>query len=560
MRAQESDAKMAKADARRVSLFVPLCHAYNGLRMTADDRLDSWKEIAAYLKRSVRTVRRWEHDEGLPVHRQHHHTLGSVYAQKSELDAWRDRARTPVAAPSEKAIAVLPFVNSSMPTDDYLAQGLTEEVTTSLSKLRALRVTSRTSARAVRDIEKSAKSIAAKLGVRYLVEGSVRRNGDRLRISAQLIDAPSDEHLWADTFDGSAADVFAMQERIARVIVDALKLRLTEDEEESLTDRPIDDVGAYESYLRARHELLRWRKDAIDRAVQLLRDALAIIGPNPRLYATLGLAYLQYREAGIDSTDTPLAKAEECAAKTGDAAAGFLLRGWIEYSRGAVQEAVRALKQCLAQEPNNTDALLLASNCYLISGRVAEARPLIARVLALDPLTPLTRCMPAFADIMEGNAAAAIEPYRQVFEMDPANPMTRLFYVWVLMINGRTDELRATAEGFPADVRQTVPAKVANFLAHAFRSDRDEAMRSLTAEIESVASAGDLFPRFLADGYAARGMTAEAIRWLEVAVDRGFINYPFLAEHDPALASLRNDPRFQQVLERVRERWTAFER
>ena len=282
------------------------------------DRLDSWKEIAAYLKRSVRTVRRWEREEGLPVHRHVHRALGSVYAHKSEVDAWREDARAPAsAAPAQtKSIAVLPFANlSNDPDNEYFADGLTEEITTSLSKIRALRVTSRTSSRAFRDTGKDAKAIASRLGVRYLLEGSTRRAGDRLRITAQLIDALNDEHVWADTFDGTVEDIFAIQERLARLIVDALKLRLSIDEEERLTKRSIDSVPAYDCYLRARHEGWRWRKDAVDRAVHLLRDGLRIMGDNARLYAALGLAYLQYREAGIDFSDRPLVEAEACAAK-----------------------------------------------------------------------------------------------------------------------------------------------------------------------------------------------------------------------------------------------------
>src|SRR5687767_13552845 len=123
------------------------------------DRLDSWKEIAAYLKRSVRTVRRWEREEGLPVHRHQHHTLGSVYAHRSEVDAWQQSVRrAPLTRDDSVSIAVLPFANlSTDPENEYFADGLTEEVTTSLSKVRALRVTSRTSARTVGGTAKGVK-------------------------------------------------------------------------------------------------------------------------------------------------------------------------------------------------------------------------------------------------------------------------------------------------------------------------------------------------------------------------------------------------------------------
>jgi TolB-like protein len=546
------------------------------LPAASDDRLDSWKEIAAYVRRGVRTVRRWEHEEGLPVHRHLHRSAGSVYAFKSEIDVWRQSERRRpaprAAAPAltetrrgaEKSIAVLPFTNlSTDPENEYFADGLTDEVTADLSKVRALRVTSRTSSMTFKGTAKDAKTIARELGVRYILEGSVRRAGSRLRITAQLIDASTDHHLWADKYDGSVEDVFAIQERLARVIVDALELQLTADEDRRLAERPIANLHAYECYLRARQEGWRWRKDAIDHAIRLLHNGLAVVGENAGLYAALGLAYLQYREAGIDFGERPLHEAEVCARKVfvlaPESDSGCRLRGWIHYSRGRIQDAVRDLKAALEIDPNHADTLLLLSNCYLISGRVSVARPLIERLLAVDPLTPLSRCLPGYADAMDGHLAAAVEPYRQMFEMDPGNPMARLFYVWVLALNRRTDEIGAIVNAFPTEARGTVPAQLAFFLAHAVAGNRRAASAALTPEIEAMATATDLFPRVLAQGYALAGMAERALHWLAIAVDRGFINHPFLARHDPFFESLRGDPRFQQLMETVRERWERFQ-
>ena len=293
------------------------------------NRLESWKEIAAYLNRGVRTVRRWETEEGLPVHRHVHRTLGSVYAYKSEIDTWRatrparlgpgtptDARHGSAPAGSMTSVAVLPFTNLSIdPENAYFADGLTEEVIADLSKVRSLRVISRTSSMTFKDTKKDVKTIARELGVRYVLQGSVRRAGRQLRISAQLIDASRDAHLWAENYDGTFEDVFTMQERLARVIVAALELRLTDDEQRRLTEHSIRDLHAYECYLRARHEAWRWRRDAIDHAIQLLHNGLAIVGDNVRLYAALGHAHLQYREAGIDFSERPLNEAEACAHK-----------------------------------------------------------------------------------------------------------------------------------------------------------------------------------------------------------------------------------------------------
>jgi len=532
-----------------------------------EDRLESWKEIAAYLKRGVRTVRRWEHDEGLPVHRHQHKALGSVYAFKSEIDVWRhsgSRMPMPSAAPLRlKSIVVLPFTNlSDDPNDEYFADGLTDEVIADLSTIRALRVISRTSSMALKQSPRDLRSIAADLRVAYVLEGTVRRSGNRLRVIAQLIDAAADDHVWSGKLDSTLEDAFVVQEQLARQIVAALRLRLTSDEERRLSPHPITDAHAYECYLRARHEAWRWQKDAIDHAVHLLHTGIGVIGDNPRLYAALGFAQLQYREAAIDVSERPIAEAEACARRVfaldSKSIEGLRLQAWIHYARGRIADAVADLAAAIEADPNNADALLLLSNCYLISGRVAPARILLDRLLSLDPLTPLTRCMPAFADILEGRSAAAIEPYRQMFEMDRDNPMARLFYAWVLMINQRPAEFEVLLHTLPSHQRETVPGQIARFLGHALSRNEQAAGALITPELESRASATDVFPRFLAGGYTLLGQHDNAMRWLTTAVERGFINYPFLNAHDPLLADLRSRPAFTTLMDDVRRRWNAF--
>ena len=168
--------------------------------------------------------------------------------------------------------------------------------------------------------------------------------------------------------------------------------------------------------------------------------------------------------------------------------------------------------------------------------------------------------MRAFADAMEGNFAVAIDPYRQMFQMDPANPMARLFYVWVLVLNRREDVAGSVLEDFPEEVRDTVPARLAFFLAHAAAGNATEALAAVTPRMEEVASTGaDVFARMLAQGYAMAGMPERALFWLGTAVNRGFINYPFLAHHDPFFAPLRRQPRFEALMETVCSRWERFE-
>jgi len=134
-----------------------------------------------------------------------------------------------------------------------------------------------------------------------------------------------------------------------------------------------------------------------------------------------------------------------------------------------------------------------------------------------------------------------------------------LFYVWVLLINGRLESIPAIVDSFPFEVRETVPARLAFFLAASLGDRGGVPLQSPGDHVEAAAGASDVFARMLAGAYARAGDTDKAIRWLEVAVGRGFINHPFLTRVDPSLDNLRREPRFQQLMERVRERWEHFE-
>jgi len=477
-------------------------------------------------------------------------------------DALRERADPPARA--SHSIVVLPFANLSPDLEnEYFADGLTDELIGDLSKLGDLRVICRTSAMAFKGRPGDARAIAAELGVHYVVEGSVRRAGNRLRVTAQLVNAETNVCLWSDRYDGVLDDVFAIQERLARTIVDALKLRLTPEEDARLGARPIGNVHAHECYLRARQQLWRWRKDAIDHAMQILSNGLKIVGDNALLYATLGSAYMQTREAGIDLTEAPLTAAEACARQAAalDPALpeGHLLRGWIHFARARIGDAVRSFHLALDANPNNSDTLSVLINCYLISGRVERARPLIARFAALDPLNPLSRTMRGYADVLEGRHEPAVAAYREMFDMDPGNPMARLFYGWSLAEAGRRDEAAALLGGFGPDVKDSVGARMGDCLRAALGGETHEDLPVLASEFEQVGSLPDMFARFVAWCYGPLGDADRTVRWLGIAADRGFVNYPFLATHDLLVEKVRDAPAFQEFLATVRERWERLD-
>jgi adenylate cyclase len=159
---------------------------------------------------------------------------------------------------TERSIVVLPFANLSPdPDNEYFSDGLTEEIISDLSAVRALNVISRTSAMQLKGTTRDIRTLGRELGVRYVLEGGVRKAGDRLRITAQLIDARTDNHLWTEKFSGTMDDIFEVQERVSREIVNALNVTLTPDEDRRLADRPVRDARAYDLYLRARQTIRR---------------------------------------------------------------------------------------------------------------------------------------------------------------------------------------------------------------------------------------------------------------------------------------------------------------
>jgi TolB-like protein/Flp pilus assembly protein TadD len=189
---------------------------------------------------------------------------------------------------SDRSIAVLPFVNMSDDREnEFFSDGLSEEIISDLSGIGSLRVISRTSVMQLKGTKKDVRTIGRELGVRYVLEGSVRKAGDDLRITAQLIDARTDAQLWADKYGGMMDDVFDIQERVSRSIVDALEIQLSPQEAAQLAERPIDDVRAQESYFRARSEIWSFMPGSLDLAISHLEAALDLIGDNALIYQGL---------------------------------------------------------------------------------------------------------------------------------------------------------------------------------------------------------------------------------------------------------------------------------
>jgi serine/threonine protein kinase len=479
------------------------------------------------------------------------------------------QARGPQAtgATEVPTIAVLPFASVSPEEEsDHFADGLTDEVITDLSMIKTLRVISRQSAMRLKGSDKDMRTIARELGARYVLTGSIRRAGSSLRITAQLVDAKADAPLWADRFNGTLEDVFEIQERLARQIVDALRLRLTPSENRRLAQRPLADVRAYEYYLLARQEIWTFNAQSLDHALQLVRRAQDIVGDNELLFVAEGLIYWQKVNVGmvpVSQYDECLWKAEACAAKVfalnPESSKGHSLRGAIRHTRADPDGAARDYKKALLLDPNDPEALLWLAYSYGVSGRPALARALMDRLQHVDPLTSVNLIMSGMVAMFDGDYPEALTWTQRAVDIDPANPTPRMMHAMMLAANGRRDEGVAILDVVARDPSLMAWARLAPAMACALRGERERLLGIVTPELRAAAKWDEIFSWWLADCFALVNERDAAIDFLELAVTFGFINLPWLSEYEPFLANLRGEPRFVRLMERVRKAWEAFE-
>jgi TolB-like protein len=501
-------------------------------RNPADQRLDSWKEIAGYLRRGTRTVQRWEREQGLPVHRLRHDKLGSVYAYQPELDAWWEARGAELdhePAPTEEqqpSIAVLPFADMSQDQDQaYFCEGIAEEIILALSRIQGLRVASRTSAFRFKATAGDVHQLGHRLRVRHLLEGSVRKSDERLRIAVQLIDAESGYQLWSQRYDREVKDIFAIQEEIAGSIAQALEVKLSTKERAALAAPPTRSVQAYDCYLRGRKFYYGYGPRDVRLAQQLFTEAIALDPAYALAYA--GLA---------------------------DCWSYIYLNA--ERSEAARQQADWASARAVELDPGSAQAHASRAVALSLNGCNEAAEEAFETALRLDPDLFEAHYFYARHAFACGQSEKAVRLYESAMRVRPEDYQSPLLVAQSYDDLGRREEARAArlkgielAEQHvglnPEDVRALYMA--ANGMAALGQTER---AREWAGRARALRPEDPMVLYNVSCIFSLLGCLDDALNCLENAFRLG-LRYKGWYQHDSNLDPLRSHPRFQDLMRQL---------
>jgi TolB-like protein/tetratricopeptide (TPR) repeat protein len=471
-------------------------------------------------------------------------------------------AVAPDRARRDSSIAVLPFTNlSADPDNEYFSDGLTEELITDLSGVKALHVISRTSSLQLKGTTKGMREIGRTLGVRYALTGSARKAGNALRITAQLVDTTTDEQIWAEKYSGTMDDVFDVQERVSRAIVTALRVTLSASEDGRLSERPIKNPRAFELYLRAQ-VLVRRYGASMDQVNALLDRAIEIEGPSPPLRALRAYLWVTQVRAGMSTDAIHLARAEAEARALMDVAPnapyGYSLLGIISYERGALADTVRYLTKALELDGSDADALFFRGIALEAAGQGEAAIAAGRRFLDVDPLAPMAGALLNSAHWFVGRPQEGLDAHEHGLVLDPENPIIHWSVGYTYALLGRAADARVQAQWMQAHVPQ-MPYTVQLVALLEGMAGRTADARAALATLADMSFDGHI-TFHLSESFAVAGDIPTALRLLEQAVERGFYPYDYIAAHCPFLAPLRGIGDFNRIVARAGERVAEFRR
>ena len=377
--------------------------------------------------------------------------LSSPPSRNTEGEAERHAKKTDdhtssLSSPDKPSVAILPFVNlSADPEQDYFADGMVEEIITALSRVRWLFVTARTSTLAYKGQAVDMRQVGRELGVRYLLEGSVRKAGDRVRITAQLIEAETGAHVWADRYDRDLTDIFAIQDEITDVLVTAIAPAMSQAEQSRALRKPPESLGAWEAYHRGLAESTSASDSGIATARALFERAVELDPHFAPAHAMLGHITLNETSRGNRPVDQGVKLAERHARRAIELdpseTRGHCVLSWAATWTSDLTAAVDHAERAVAAGPSDSLAHVVKARALLMLGRPAEAGPLLRTALRLSPHDPITRLalqMCTVAAYQQRDYVKAISIARKCIAEFPAYPFA---YVWLAAALAQTEQI-----------------------------------------------------------------------------------------------------------------------
>jgi TolB-like protein/Tfp pilus assembly protein PilF len=528
------------------------------------ERLDSWKAIAVHLGRDVRTVQRWEKSERLPVHRKLHDKLSSVYAYKSEIDAWwRDggpdpapAATTAAARPRRPLLAVLPLRHlNGDKEEEYFSDGLTEELISHLSRINPdqLGVISSSSTLRYKGNTNDLGRIVRELGVSYILDGSVRRSDNRVRVAVQLIGMGDHGHLWADSYDHNLRDILELQAEVAKDVASQIAVKLSAREEERLSHvRPIA-LSAYEAYLRGRFFWNLRNPEAIGRAIEFFKRAISSDPNYASAHAGLADCYSMLSATALGVLNPAVAMPQSKAAaeralqldsRLAEAHASLayirLFYDWDWVSAGS------SLRQALKLNASYATGRQWFAEYLATLGRTDEAAAELRRAQELDPLSLVIRQALASVHYLARDYDRAIEECRQTLKIDPA------FVLAYLNLGRACVQKRMYRDAVAAlkTALELVPEASAVLMglgrAYAASGNKSEAQKIIGA-LKRLARRRYIPAFHFAAIYAALGEHESTSAWLRKAREERCDYFVYL-DREPGSDGIRSDPEFAALV------------
>ncbi len=463
---------------------------------------------------------------------------------------WTLRGKKPAELPAvAPSIAVLPFVNmSDDKNQEYFSDGLAEELLNDLAKIKELRVAARTSSFQFKGRAEDLRVVGEKLNVSTILEGSVRKEGRRVRITAQLIKTADGFHLWSETYDRELNDIFSVQDEIARSVAASLKVTLLGGKT-SAASSPGGNVDAYNAYLQGRYFLEQDTEESLRKAAAYFEQAIKLDPGYARAWVGLAETHSSEADAGLTRIDEAYRKAREETQRAltldPNLADAHAEMAWIHTSHDWDWAAADASYQkALALEPGNATAIEGAATLSMVLGRLDHAAELLHRAIQLNPLYTGSYGSLALVELYQGHYANVLEGAKKMLEFSSAAPYAHAAIAEVYLLQGRPQDALPELEKEP--------------LA-AFRlQGRAMAYHALGNKKESDAALQELIARFhaesayqVAEAYAFRGEADRAFEWLNKAYAQHDGGLPFL-RGDPMLRNIEHDPRYAAMLKKMR--------